>query len=132
MAVLLPGTAFTLGLPYARARVMVEMGVPVALATDFNPGSNMCSSMPLAMTLAVTQMKMTPGEAWMAATANAACAVAEGARLGRIQEGYAADLALFAAEDYRQIAYHYGEEHVRMVIKGGVLALDRTGSSSPT
>jgi imidazolonepropionase len=132
VAVLLPGTALTLDLPYARARLMVEMGVPVALATDFNPGSNMCSSMPLVMTLAVTQMKLTPAEAWMAATANAACAVAEGARLGRIQEGHAADLALFAAEEFRQIAYHYGEEHVRMVVKGGVLVLDRAGPSGGT
>jgi imidazolonepropionase len=132
VAVLLPGTALTLGLPYARARVMVEMGVAVALATDFNPGSNMCSSMPLAMTLAVTQMKLTPAEAWMAATANAACAVAEGDRLGRLAVGYAADLTLFAAGDFREIAYHYGEEHVRRVVKSGVLVLDRAGPSVPT
>jgi imidazolonepropionase len=126
VAVLLPGTAFTLGLPYARARVMVEMGLPVALATDFNPGSNMSSSMAMAMTLAVTQMKLTPAEAWMAATANAAAAVSEGARIGRLQNGFQADLTVFEADDYRQIAYHYGEEHVRAVIKRGVLALDRT------
>ncbi len=129
VAVLLPGTAFTLGLPYARARVMVEMGLPVALATDFNPGSNMCSSMPMAMTLAVTQMKLTPAEAWMAATANAAAAVSEGGRIGRLQNGFQADLTIFEADDYRQIAYHYGEEHVRAVVKRGVLALDRTLSS---
>jgi imidazolonepropionase len=132
IAVLLPGTALTLGLPYARARVMVEMGVPVALATDFNPGSNMCSSMPLAMTLAVTQMKLSPGEAWMAATANAACAVAEGSRLGRLATGHDADLTLFAADDFRQIAYHYGEEHVRLVVKRGVVVLDRAGPSALT
>ena len=129
VAVLLPGTAFTLGLPYARARVMVEMGLPVALATDFNPGSNMCSSMPMAMTLAVTQMKLTPAEAWMAATANAAAAVLEGGRIGRLQNGFQADLTIFEADDYRQIAYHYGEEHVRAVVKRGVLALDRTPPS---
>src|SRR5262249_15012651 len=114
---------------YARARVMVEMGLPVALATDFNPGSNMSSSMPLCMTLAVTQMKMSPGEAWMAATANAACAVSEGGRIGRIQNGFQADLAIFRAEDYRQIAYHYGEEHVAAVVKRGALVLDRAGLS---
>ncbi|OLD43682.1 MAG: imidazolonepropionase [Armatimonadetes bacterium 13_1_40CM_3_65_7] len=128
VAVLLPGTAFTLGLPYARARVMVEMGLAVALATDFNPGSNMSSSMPMAMTLAVTQMKVTPAEAWMASTVNAACAVGEGGRLGRIQAGYEADLVLFDASDHRQIAYHYAEEHVRMVIKKGALAMDRAES----
>jgi len=125
MAVLLPGTAFTLGLPYARARVMVEMGLGIALATDFNPGSTMCSSMPMAMTLAVTQMKMTPAEAWMAATANAACAVGEGNRLGRLQPGHQADLALFEASDYRHIPYHYAEEHVRLAVKRGAVATDR-------
>ena len=130
VAVLLPGTAFTLGLPYARARVMVEMGLPVALATDFNPGSTMSSSMSMAMTLAVTQMKLTPAEAWMAATINAAHAVGEGARLGRIQPGFQADLALFDARDYRHIAYHYAEEHVKLVIKRGVLVKDRQNRCS--
>ncbi len=129
IAVLLPGTAFTLGLPYARARIMVEMGLPVALATDFNPGSTMSSSMSMAMTLAVTQMKLSPAEAWMAATANAACAVGEGARLGRIQPGHQADLAIFDAEDFRHIPYHYAEEHVRVVVKRGVVAMDRGGPS---
>jgi len=129
IAVLLPGTAFTLGLPYARARVMVEMGLPVALATDFNPGSTMSSSMSMAMTLAVTQMKLSPAEAWMAATANAACAVGEGARLGRIQAGHQADLVVFDAGDFRHIPYHYAEEHVRLVVKRGVVAMDRGGLS---
>ncbi|HZE18521.1 MAG TPA: amidohydrolase family protein, partial [Candidatus Angelobacter sp.] len=129
VAVLLPGTAFTLGLPYANARVMVEMGLPVALATDFNPGSTMCSSMSMAMTLAVTQMKLTPAEAWMASTANAACAVAEGRRLGRIQAGHQADLALFETGDYRHIPYHYGEEHARVVVKRGIVVMDRGGAS---
>ncbi len=129
VAVLLPGTAFTLGLPYARARVMVEMGLPVALATDFNPGSTMSSSMAMAMTLAVTQMKLTPAEAWMAATANAACAVGEGERLGRIQAGYQADLALFDAGDFRHISYHYAEDHVRKVVKRGVPVADRGEAS---
>jgi len=124
IAVLLPGTALTLGLPYAPARSMLEMGLAVALATDYNPGSTLCSSMPLMMTLAVTQMKLTPGEAWMAATANAACAVGEGSRLGRIQPGYQADLVLFGPVDYRHVAYHYGEEHVRLVVKRGRVVED--------
>jgi len=130
VGVLLPGTAFTLGLPYAPARAMVEMGLPIALATDFNPGSNMSSSMPMAMTLAVTQMKLSPGEAWMAATANAAHAVGEGSRIGRLQKGFQADLALFGVADFREVAYHYAEEHVRAVIKRGALVLDRTSPSS--
>lgn len=129
IAVLLPGTAFTLGLPYARARVMVEMGLPIALATDFNPGSTMASSMAMAMTLAVTQMRLTPAEAWMAATANAACAVGEGFRLGRVQPGCQADLVLFDAREYRHVPYHYAEEHVRTVVKRGRIAVDRDDSS---
>ena len=124
VAVLLPGTAFTLGLPYARARSMVERGVAVALATDWNPGSNMSSSMPLAMTLAVTQMRLSPAEAWMAATANAAYAVGEGGRLGRLQPGWQADFCLLDAADYRHVPYHYGHEHVRAVVKRGRIALD--------
>ena len=125
VAVLLPGTAFTLGLPYARGRIMIEMGLPVALATDFNPGSTMSSSMSMAMTLAVTQMKLTPGEAWMAATANAACAVGEGARLGRLHPGFQADLVLYDAADFRHMAYHYAEEHVARVVKRGTLVHER-------
>jgi imidazolonepropionase len=124
IAVLLPGTAFTLGLPYARARAMVERGLAVALATDFNPGSTMSSSMSLALTLAVTQMKLSPAEAWMAATANAASAIGEGARLGRIQPGFQADFCLFDASDYRHIPYHYGHEHLHAVVKRGRVVLE--------
>ena len=128
IGVLLPGTAFTLGLPYARARRMIERGLAIALATDFNPGSTMSSSMPMALTLAVTQMHLSPAEAWMAATANAACAVSEGADVGRIQPGFQADLCLFDAEDHRHIPYHYGHEHLHAVVKRGRLARsgDRT------
>ena len=130
VAVLLPGTAFTLGLPYARAREMVERGLAIALATDFNPGSSMSSSMSMALTLGVTQMRLTPAEAWMAATANAACAVGEGARLGRIQPGFDADLCLFDTGDYRHVPYHYAEEHVRVVMKRGLVAMDGGPGSS--
>jgi imidazolonepropionase len=126
IAVLLPGTAFTLGLPYARARAMVGRGLAVALATDFNPGSTMSSSMSLALTLAVTQMKLSPAEAWMAATANAASAIGEGARLGRIQPGFQADFCLFDASDYRHIPYHYGHEHLHAVVKRGRVVLEGT------
>jgi len=129
VAVLLPGTAFTLGLPYARARDMIGIGLPVALATDWNPGSTMSSSMALAMTLAVTQMRLSPAEAWMAATANAAAAIGAGDRIGRIATGFEADLCLYDTPDYRHIAYHYGHEHARAVVKGGRVAWERTGSS---
>ncbi len=128
-AVLLPGTAFTLGLPYARARAMVERGVAVALATDWNPGSTMSSSMALAMTMAVTQMKLSPAEAWMAATANGAVAVGEGDQVGRIQPGYRADLTLFDPPDYRHVAYHYGHDHVRATVVGGAVVHEASGPS---
>lgn len=130
VAVLLPGTAFTLGLPYARARDMISMGLPVALATDWNPGSTMSSSMALAMTLAVTQMRITPGEAWMAATANAALALGAADRLGRIAPGFEADLCLFDTPDYRHVSYHYAHDHTFAVVKGGRLAWERTGTSN--
>ena len=125
IAVLLPGTAFTLGLPYARARDMIGMGLAVALATDWNPGSTMSSSMPLALTLAVTQMRMTPAEAWMAATANAACAIGEGTRAGRIQPGFDADFTIFGTSDHRHVPYHYGYNHALMTVVGGRVAQDR-------
>jgi len=125
VGVLLPGTAFTLGLPYAPARRMIERGLAIALATDFNPGTTMSSSMTMAMTLAVTQMRLTPAEAWMAATANAASAIGEGKNLGRIQPGFQADVCLFDATDFRHIPYHYAHEHVHAVIKRGRLEWSR-------
>lgn len=130
IGVLLPGTALTLGLPYARARDMIAMGLPIALATDFNPGSTFCSSMPLMMTLAVTQMRLSPAEAWMAATANAAEAVGEGPRLGRIAPGWQADLCLFDTPDHRHIPYHYGRNHVRATVKRGKVAHRRADISN--
>lgn len=129
VGVLLPGTAFTLGLPYAPARRMIELGVPVAVATDWNPGSTMSGSLPLAMTMAVTQMKMTPAEAWMAVTANAAAAIGRNARIGRIEPGFVADLALFEGGDHRHIPYHYGHNHTRIVVVRGQVVHD-AGSGS--
>jgi hypothetical protein len=132
VGVLLPGTAFTLGLPYADARGMIADGLAVAVATDWNPGSTMSSSLPLAMTMAVTQMRMTPAEAWMAVTANAASAIGRGERIGRIQPGYGADLTLFEASDHRHVAYHYGHDHVRLVVAGGAVAHVRESASGCT
>ena len=124
IAVLLPGTPLTLGLPFARARRMIERGLAIALATDFNPGTSMSSSMSLTLTLAVTQMRLSPAEAWMAATANAALAVGEGDRIGRLQPGYRADLCLFDTDDHRHIPYHYSHDHVHAVVKRGRVEID--------
>jgi imidazolonepropionase len=118
IAVLLPGTAFTLGLPYARARAMVERGLAVALATDFNPGSTMSSSMSFALTLAVTQMKLSPAEAWLAATANAAWR--SGKARGLVGSARLPGGPLPRRPDYRHIPPLY-ERCLRRIKRGRVV-----------
>ena len=119
MAVLLPGTAFYLNLPYANARRMIEMGVPVALATDYNPGSSPTWSMPAIISLACIAMKMSPAEAIAAATINAAWAIGMAEEVGSLEPGKAADMTVFDAPDYREIAMPFGSSLVRHVIKRG-------------
>lgn len=121
VATLLPGVSFFLGHPYAPARALINAGVPVALSTDFNPGTCMSYSMPLMMTIACTQMKMTPEEAITASTLNAAAALNMSTELGSIEVGKKADLIALDIPDYRFLAYHFGENHVEKVIKNGVL-----------
>ena len=118
--VLLPGTPFGLGhREYADARTMIEVGVPVALGTDLNPGTCYCESMPFIMALACRFMRMTPAEAVVASTVNAAYAIGRGADLGRLQPGFIADLLILDAEDYRDLAYRFGSNLVQTVIKRG-------------
>ena len=119
VAVLLPGTAFYLNLPYANARRMIEMGVPVALATDYNPGSSPTWSMPAIISLACIAMKMSPAEAIAAATINAAWAIGMAEEVGSLEPGKAADMTVFDAPDYREIAMPFGSSLVRHVIKRG-------------
>ena len=119
VAVLLPGTAFYLNLPYANARRMIEMGVPVALATDYNPGSSPTWSMPAIISLACIAMKMTPAEGIAAATINAAWAIGMAEEVGSLEPGKAADMTVFDAPDYREIAMPFGSSLVRHVIKRG-------------
>lgn len=120
VAVLLPGTAVFLGLDaHAPARRMIDLGVPVALGTDFNPGSCYCESMPLIMSFACSQFGMTPAEAWVASTINAACAIGLEDKLGSIERGKQADLVIWDADDYRMIPYHMGINLARTVIKRG-------------
>jgi imidazolonepropionase len=119
-AVLLPGAVFNLGLTrYAPARRLIEAGVKVALATDFNPGSSPTPSMQMALSIACTQMKMTPKEAITAATINAAYSLNRGALLGSIEPGKQADLVIYDCPDYRQIPYFFGINHALTVIKQG-------------
>jgi imidazolonepropionase len=119
--VLLPGASFFLGGPYAPARDLIDGGVPVAIASNFNPGSCMSFSLPLMMTIACTQMRMTPEEALSAATINAAAVLGLADRLGSIEPGKVADLIVYDAPSYRSIMYEFGVNLARKVIKNGVL-----------
>lgn len=120
VAVLLPGTSFFVGSPkYAPARLMIEKGLPVSLATDFNPGSNVTESMQITLTIACLQLKMIPSEVLVASTINAAYALDRGDQIGSIEPNKKADLVLWEVEDYREIPYHYGVNLVETVIKDG-------------
>ena len=126
IAVLLPGAVFNLGLArYAPARRMIEAGLAVAIATDFNPGSSPTPSMQMALSIACTQMRMTPAEAVTAATINAAYSLDCGDRVGSLETGKQADLVVFDCPDYRQIPYFFGVNHARTVIKGGQVIVSR-------
>ena len=120
VAVVLPGATFFLMLQgYADARRLTEAGVPVALATDFNPGSCYTESMPMILTLAVLQMRMTVEEAIVAATVNAAAALGRGKEVGSLEVDKQADAIILDMPDHRHLAYHFGVNPVRSVIKKG-------------
>jgi imidazolonepropionase len=118
-AVLLPASALFLGRPMPPARALVDAGAAVALATDFNPGSAYCESLPLVCSLAATQLKLAPAEALAACTVNAAHVLGRADRVGRLAPGYAADAVLVDAPDWRHLAYHLGGELVSSVVLGG-------------
>lgn len=118
--ILLPGCSFHLGLGrYAPGRKLIEAGAIVALATDCNPGTSPTLSLPMAMSLACTQMRLTPAEALAACTINAAYSLGRQARIGSIEAGKDADLAVFDVEDYREIPYYFGVNHCVMTVKRG-------------
>jgi imidazolonepropionase len=122
IAVLLPGTIFSLGLKnYARARYMIHSGLPVALATDFNPGSCNCDSMQFVITLAALQMKMTAAEAITASTINAAYAMELGDITGSIEVGKQADILIMNMPNYKYLPFHFGSNSVETVIKKGTI-----------
>jgi len=122
-AVLLPGTSFFLmKKAYAPARRLVAAGVPVALATDCNPGSSHTESMPMIVVLAVLQLGLTIEESLTAATLNAACSLGLGAEIGSIEVGKRADLVLLDAPNLLHLAYHYGINPVAAVVKEGRVA----------
>jgi imidazolonepropionase len=123
IATLVPGANYFLGLKeYPQARKLIDAGVPVALATDYNPGTSPTLSMPMAMSLACTHMKMSPAESIAAATVNGAWALRVADRKGTIEPGKDADLAVFEVEDYREIPYWFGENRCSMTVTNGVVA----------
>jgi imidazolonepropionase len=128
VATLVPGANYFLGLEeYPNARRLIDAGVPVALATDYNPGTSPTISMPMAMSLACTHMKMSPAEAIAAGTINGAWSLRVGDRKGSIAPGKDADLAVFAVSDYREIPYWFGANHcVMTVLNGAVTSRDQT------
>lgn len=123
VATLVPGANYFLGLKdYPNARHFIESGVAVALATDYNPGTSPTLSMPMAMSLACTHMKMSPAEAIAAATINGAFSLRNANRKGSIEPGKDADLALFAVSDCREIPYWFGANLCELTIANGVIA----------
>jgi len=120
VATLLPGCDFHLGLKqYAPARKLIDSGAIVALATDYNPGTSPTASMSMVLSLACTQLRMTPAEAIVAATYNAAYSLGRHKRIGSIEVGKQADLAVFEVEDYREIPYYFGVNTCWLTLKSG-------------
>jgi imidazolonepropionase len=124
--VLLPGSVYALGSSrYPRAREMIEAGLAIVLATDFNPGSSPTPSMPMVLSLACTQMKMSPAEAITASTVNAAYSVNRGDRVGSIEPGKLANFVIFDCKDYREVAYWFGMPQTHSVYVRGDCVLNR-------
>jgi imidazolonepropionase len=122
VATLVPGANYFLGIKeYPNARRLIDAGVPVALATDYNPGTSPTISMPMAMSLACTHMKMSPAEAVAAGTIGGAWALRVADRKGSIETGKDADLAVFEVNDYREIPYWFGANHCAATILNGVV-----------
>jgi len=120
VATLLPGCDFHLGLKqYAPARELIDAGAIVAVATDYNPGTSPTLSMPMVLSLACTQLRMTPAEAIVAATINAAYSLRRDRQIGSLQAGKQADIAVFDVEDYREIPYYFGVNKCWMTLKRG-------------
>ena len=120
VATLLPGCDFHLGWEnYGPARELIDSGAIVALATDFNPGTSPTVSMPMVLSLACSQLRMTPAEAIAAATINPAYSLRREKQIGSLEAGKQADLAVFEVEDYREIPYYFGMQRCWMTVKNG-------------
>jgi imidazolonepropionase len=124
-AVLLPVAALFLDRPMPPGRELLEARAVIALATDFNPGSAFCHSLPVAMTLACTQLGVAPEVALTASTVNAAHVLGRADRIGRIAPGYVADVVLLETADWRHLAYHFAGDLIAAVVKDGAVAWRR-------
>jgi imidazolonepropionase len=127
IATLLPGAVFYLERQdYAPARMLIDSGAAVALATNYNPETSPSQNMQMAITLACREMKMTPAEALTAATINGAHALRRASSIGSLQIGKSADLLMLSVPDYREIPYHFGVNLVDLVLKNGATLLQRS------
>jgi imidazolonepropionase len=124
--VLLPGSVYALGSHrYPAAREMIDAGLALVLATDFNPGSSPTPSLPMVLSLASTHMKLTPAESITAATINAAYSLGRGEQIGSLEPGKLADFVIYDCQDYRELAYFFGIEHAWQVYASGNLVFSR-------
>lgn len=118
--IVLPATTFFLGhTHYSPARKMIDMGLPLAMASDFNPGSSMTHSLPMTMTIACINMKLLPEEALSACTVNSAYSLRIHDKVGSLEAGKQADLVIWDTQNFRQVVYHFGVNHASIVIKSG-------------
>jgi imidazolonepropionase len=126
VAVVLPATTwFLMHEEVAPARTFIDRGIPVALATDFNPGTSPTASLPFVMTVACVELKLSPSEVLAAVTVNAAAALGLGDEIGSIETGRQADLAIWNVPTHRQIPYWPAADLVRAVVKKGSVVLER-------
>ncbi|MBL0175937.1 MAG: imidazolonepropionase [Ignavibacteria bacterium] len=125
VAVLLPGVSLFLGEPMPDARRFIDAGLPVAVATDMNPGSCMSENLQLMMSLAAMQMRMTMEETITAVTLNAAAALGRSDRIGSIETGKQADLLVFDTPNYARILYHFGVNHLNAIVKKGAVVFEK-------
>jgi imidazolonepropionase len=128
VATLLPGCCFHLGLrKYPPARELIKAGAAIALATDYNPGTSPTLNMQMVLSLACTQLRMSPAEAIAATTINPAYSLRRHKHIGSIEVGKYADLAVFDVADYREIPYYFGVNHCRLTLKRGAVVYERDG-----
>jgi imidazolonepropionase len=130
IAGILPGCSFYLGVPQAPARRILREGIPIAIATDYNPGSSMVESLPLVLSIACTQLKLSPSEALIGATVNAAAALRRDSRIGLVAKGMDADLVVLDAPSVDRWLYQIGRNAVRTVLKKGRVVYEKPSAGA--